>query len=172
MTPRSFFAVCLKIAGLYLIFTSINLVSQFVFSFVSLIAHLDSLPDIFWPFVSVVLIAGLYYLLIRYCIFKPDIIIDKLQLDKGFSQESFSLNMHRSTILNIAVIVIGGVVLVETFPALCRQIFVYVQQHNLGVLGNPQRGELIFCSVKTISGYLLMISSRWIVNLIERQRKK
>ncbi len=111
------------------------------------------------------------FLILRYCVFRTDLIIDKLHLDKNFPEEKFELNIHRSTVLTIAVIVIGGLVLIDSVPELCRHIFSYAQEKNMRFIENPDGGWMIFYAVKTLIGFFMVTSSRLIVNFIEQKRK-
>jgi len=114
-----------------------------------------------------------YVLIMRYCLFKTDWLVDKLHLDKGFIEERFEIKMHRSTILKIAVIVIGGVMVIDTLPLLCKQTFAYFQltSTTISFKENPASGWIIFYFVKFSIGFFMMTSSRLIVNFIERKRK-
>jgi hypothetical protein len=116
---------------------------------------------------------GFYVLIVRYFIFKTDWLIDKLYLDKGFTEERFELKIHRSTVLRIAVIVIGAVIIIYSLPLFCKQAFAYSQLTgpDKGFKENPASGWLIFYFVKLFVGFFMMTSSRLVVNFIERKRK-
>ncbi len=173
MTPRSFFSVFIKILGIYLILSSITVIPQFISTFFLVTSNAgENLVNVILTILLLLLTLFVFFLILRYCIFRTDIIIDKLRLDQGFPEEKFELNMHRSTILSIAIIVIGGIMFIDALPGLCQQIFTYTQQRNIRFLEYPNTGWIIFYFIKTLAGYLLMTNSRQVVNLIERQRKK
>lgn len=121
-----------------------------------------------------ILVSALFYVILKYCLFKTDWIIDKLKLDNHFTEDKIDINIHRSTILSISVIVIGGLLLIESIPSLCQQVYSYVGEKQTYVRfgENPTTGWIIFYAVKALIGYLLITNSRLIVNLIERQRKR
>jgi hypothetical protein len=50
---------------------------------------------------------AIFLLLIRLLVFRPTWIIDKLKLDKCFREETIDLNVKSTTVLTIAIIVIG-----------------------------------------------------------------
>jgi hypothetical protein len=102
-------------------------------------------------------------------VFKTAWLIDKLHLEKGFSEERIEFNIPHSTVLSIAIILIGGLMFVDSLPQLCRQIFSYFQQKDM-FMQNISSGWIIFQFVKTIIGYLLMTNSRFIVNFIDRKK--
>jgi hypothetical protein len=115
----------------------------------------------------------IYFLILRLFVFKTSWIIDKLHLDKGFVEEKLELNMHRSTILNLAIIIIGGLMFIDALPLFCNQLFTYFQQtSNSGLFGsNPISAWVILYFIKGIIGYLMMTNSNYITKVIEHKRR-
>ncbi|MDB4926104.1 hypothetical protein [Mucilaginibacter sp.] len=117
-----------------------------------------------------------YITILGLCIFKTDWIIDKLQLDKGYNDERFEFNIHRSTILKIVVMVIGGLLIADSFPLFCQQLLAYFQQSNTLVYkkftDSPISKYIVFYLLKTFIGFFMLTCSRMIVNYIELKRKK
>jgi hypothetical protein len=64
-------------------------------------------------------------------IFKTEFIIDLLKLDKKFGKEIISLNIHRSVVLSISIMVVGGLLLVNEIPNFINQINFYFQDKKL-----------------------------------------
>jgi len=114
-----------------------------------------------------------YFLVLYLCIFKTDWIIDKFRLDKGFSEERIELNMHRSSVYYIAILVIGGLVLIKSFPQLCRQLILYFQQSSLPVdySSNPTWSFIFLYFIETMIGIYFLTSGHTIVSFIENQRR-
>jgi hypothetical protein len=106
MTLRTLFKIILKILGIFFIKDFLSIIPQVISSFFYII-NSDTVGEGIWILSSVLLFLFLYGALSYYLIFKTDLIIDKLKLDKGFDRDTISLNIHRSTILSIAIIVIG-----------------------------------------------------------------
>ena len=175
MTQRSLFAIIIKIIGLYLIISAVILIPQLIatlFAFVGQINYNDA-KEVLIMVLFVCFAAGIYILILRYCLFKTEWLIDKLHLDKGFSEEKIELNIHRSTVLKIAVIVIGAILIVDYLPILCKDVFAYWQftGFNKGFKDNPVSKGIILDVAKIFIGFFLMTCSRLIVNFIERKRK-
>ncbi len=122
-----------------------------------------------------VIIALVYFYLFRLCIFKTDVIIDKLQLDAGYQDERFEFNIHRSTLLKIAVIVMGGVLIIDSVPLLLQQVLTYLQQSHAIAYNKftdgPTAKYIVLYFIKTSIGVFMLTSSRLIVNVIELKRK-
>jgi amino acid transporter len=116
------------------------------------------------------LFTGILYLMLHYCLFKTDWGIDKLALDKNFPEENFAINMHRSTILKISIIVIGGFVIIDSLPNFCEQVFSYQLNNRFGETVNKR--WFVLYAVKIIIGFLLIRYNRPLVNYIEYKRKK
>ncbi|MFA5540565.1 MAG: hypothetical protein WC984_02725, partial [Bacteroidales bacterium] len=67
-----------------------------------------------------------------------------------------------------ATIVIGGLILVDALPMLCKQIFTFIQQKSV-FREDPQFNWVIFYLVKAIIGYLLMTNSKTVINYIDKK---
>ncbi len=132
MTPRTFFVLLIKIMGIYMVLASLSVVPQLfstLFTFFFSGGQNDTLiTEVI--ITMIVFVFGLFYIIIRYCLFKTDWIIEKLSLDKHFTEEKFDINIHRSTVLTIAVVVIGGLMFVDALPSFCRQVYSYIGQQQ------------------------------------------
>ena len=174
MTPRSFFTILIKILGIYLVLDAFTVIPQFISTLSTFgLSGDDSGLTIALTLAMLLLTLGIYYLVLRFCVYKTDWIIDKLSLDKHFTEEKFELNIHRSTVLSIATIVIGALIFVDALPTFCKSVYGYIgQKQTTGRFGeNPQVGWVIFYFIKIFIGYFMVTSQRLIVNFIERQRK-
>ncbi|HTD99263.1 MAG TPA: hypothetical protein VK668_08235 [Mucilaginibacter sp.] len=172
MTPRSFWIILIRIIGIYIIFQSLYLIVPFVTG-VFYIVKSDTESSFMESVLGLIIVAGLYFLVIRYCIFRTESIIDKLQLDKGFTEEKFGIKIHRSTVLKIAIIVIGASMIMDALPMFCKYVYTYFQLNgtNKSFTDYPASGWLVFYFVKLFIGLFMMTSSRLVVNFIELKRK-
>jgi hypothetical protein len=172
MSPRSLFNIILKVMGIYFIKELLALIPQFLSSFL-FYTKSDVTTESFWILFSTIIIIAVYGLVIIYLILKTDWIIEKLQLDKGFEEETFTMRLHRSSVLSISVIVLGGLIFINSFPYLCRDIYLYFQEKRLtGGSLSSRVGYIIIYTIETIAGLLLMGNHRQIVNFIELKRRK
>jgi hypothetical protein len=172
MTTRSLFNIILKILGIFFIKDILATVPQML-SIVLYLTKSDTLGEAIWTLATTILVLLVYILVSYYLIFKSDLIIDKLKLDKGFDQETIPLNIHRSTILSISIIVIGGLLIADEIPNLCRQLFAYFQEKRMTYgQTNPSISYSVVAGVKIIIGLLLIGNQRQIVNFIENRRKR
>lgn len=171
MTIKTFWKILIKVLGIWLILSSLSVISQFL-SFIQYFgssSH-DNNGGLAIGITIIFLTLFLFFMIIRLFIFKPDWLINKLQLEKGFDEDRIDLNIKHSTVLNIAIIVVGALIFVESFPQLCRQIFVLVQQKQL-FRESENSGWIIFHAIKTIMGYLLMTNSQLVLKFINKEKK-
>lgn len=172
MTPRSLFLIVLKIIGILFIKDILDIMPQFVYN-ISTLTQLnpsDSIWSIIFSFFTIVV----YIYVANYFIFKTDVLIDKLKLDKNFGQNNFPLNIHRSTILNIVIIIIGGLLIADNIPLLCRSVYLYFQNKSINnAYSKPiDYSFIVIYSVKIIVGLILIGNHQLFVNYIERKRKR
>ena len=171
MTPRSLFNIILKIIGIFFIKDILAALLQLLSVFLYF-TRSDAFLEGIWTLISTILILLVYGFVSYYLIFKSDLIIDKLKLDKGFDQETIPLNIHRSTILSISIIVIGGLILADEIPNLCRQLFAYFQERRMTYgQTKPNVSYWVLTVVKIVIGLLLISRQRQVVNYIELKRK-
>ena len=171
MTPRTLFNIILKILGVFFIKDFFATIPQLL-SVILFLTKSDTVTEAVWTLVTTSLILLAYGLVSYYLVFKTELVIDKLKLDKGFDQETIPLKIHRSTILSISLIVVGGLLVVDEIPNFCRQLFFYFQEKRM-TYGQtyPNVAYSVISGVKIIIGLFLMAGQRKIVNLIERQKK-
>jgi hypothetical protein len=172
MTPKSLFNIILKILGIFFIKDFLATIPQLLSVFLYL-TNSDTTTEAVWTLITTLLILFVYGLVCYYLIFRTNFIIDKLKLDKGFDQETIPLNIHRSTILSISLIVIGGIIIADEIPNLCRQLFAYFQEKRMTYgMTTPAISYSVLSAAKIVIGILLIGYQKPIVNFIEYRRKK
>ncbi|HVW14754.1 MAG TPA: hypothetical protein VHB54_13045 [Mucilaginibacter sp.] len=178
MTPRSFFAIVIKIIAIYLIVESLAEIPQLLGTLMSFFQiggfSGSGIGGLIVPLFWIALIVAFYIFFFRLCLFKTDWIIDKLKLDRGFDEEKFEINMHRSVILKIVIIVVGALMAADSLPQLCKQVFAYFQSSAIysSFKTNLASGWIVYYFVKFSIGLFLMSANRIVVNFIELKRKE
>jgi len=173
MTTRSFWIILIKILGIWFMLDSLQIIYSYL-TYIPLMSSGSTLSAVLTAIGMTTLIIIIFFLILYLCLFRTEWIIDKLQLDRGFPEEKFELNMHRSSIYAISIIVIGGIILLRSFPDLCRQIILYFQQSSLprDYSSNPTWSYILLNFIQTLIGVYFITSNRTIVNFIENQRRK
>lgn len=167
MQIKTFWKILIKIIGLWILISCISMIPQFfsTLSFTNGDLNTKSLM-ILWAVLLVAII--IYILIIRLFLFKTDWIIEKLKLEKNFTEERIDLNMKSSTILTIAIIVIGGLILVESLPSFVSRLFDFYQQKNI-LREYHETSWLIYYFIKIIIGYLLLTNAKKLASFIEKK---
>ncbi|MEO8886385.1 MAG: hypothetical protein ABI367_10000 [Mucilaginibacter sp.] len=174
MTPKSFWLIAIRLLAIYIILVSIMSIPQWF----SLITFGYTSPNqqesLLLGIIIFCLVAIFYIIVIRYCLFKTEYIIDKLKLDHNFEEERFELNIPHTAILKIAIIVIGAFLFIDNFPLLFKEVLLYIQVQPLysGVFKNPQTGRVVLYLLKTLIGYFMFTDSKIIVNFLERKKQQ
>ena len=170
MSINTFWKLVLRILGLWLLLGSFYLFPQFV----STLAYIDSndrFQSLLLSWGMLVLLIVAYIIIIRMMILKSDWIIEKLKLNKNFQEERINLNIKSSTVLNIAIIVIGGIVIIDNLPLLFKQLFEFFQQQNL-FREYSHSSWIIYYLINVVVGYLLISNSKTIAEFIEKRSQK
>lgn len=166
MLIKTFWKILIKIIGLWILFGCISVVPQFfsTLSFTNGNLNIQSLLLIWLMLFASIIV---YILVIRLFLFKTDWIIEKLKLDKNFTEERIDLNIQSSTVLTIAIIIIGGLILIECLPSFCSRLFDFFQQKSL-LKEYHDTSWLIYYFLKIIIGYLLLTNGKNLTKYIER----
>jgi hypothetical protein len=172
MTLRTLFNIILKVLGIFFIKDFLAIIPQML-SVILFLTKSETASEGIWTLITTSLILFVYGLVSYYLIFKTGLLIDKLKLDQGFDHDTIPLHIHRSTILSISIIVIGGYLFIDELPNFCRQLFSYFQEKRLTFgLNKPTILYVVISGIKIIIAFFLLSEQRLIVNVIERRRKK
>jgi hypothetical protein len=176
MSPRSLFLVVIKIIGLVFLRDALFTIPQLL-SFIATIPYVTptvsgSTTHIDFSAMALPLLLILFYVtMVFLLLFKTNLVINWLRLDRGFDQPEFSFNMRMDTILTIAVIAISGFILIDEIPMLCKRILSYFQEKKLTLGRSDSTSPLIVVSVVKIVIALLLIGERKrIVAFIHREK--
>ena len=178
MTPRSLFNIILKIFGLFFLREIINTIPQ-VISSALFYYNGTNIESILTSLIVSIIVLLFYIFLATQLLFKTNKYLDYLKLDQGFDehelsfdqQDEFSIGLSSTVILNIALIVIAGMILTEEIPNFCRQLYLYFDQRISTY--NPSRPDLsymVFGGAKILIALLLLGERKWIINFIENRK--
>ncbi|MDR3695772.1 hypothetical protein [Mucilaginibacter sp.] len=172
MTPRSLWIIILKIFGIYLVlqiyYPLVQLISSVFMAF-------NQPLDNNWLTISFLFFAiSIYLFMIIAFLFRTDWLIGILKLDNSIKEEKLEINVHRSTVLKIVIMLAGIAMFADSLPLFLKELYSYYQQINDTVhFKNYPRASIIITElVKVLISYFMMTSSRLIVNFIERKRKE
>jgi hypothetical protein len=178
MTPRTLFNIILKIFGLFFLREIINIIPQTISSFFVYFRSSDLGPIVATSVASIVILAFYVYLVMQ-LLFKTNKFIDLLKLDQGFNEYELSfeqkkelqIGLSTSTILTIALIIMGGIILTDEIPNLCRYFYLYFSQRGIGYsLSKFDTSPMVLSAAKIIIGLLILGERKRVVDFIEGRK--
>ena len=177
MTVRNLFNIVLKILGILFLKQTIDLLPNFI-QFVEYFKYYSksfgqhsesSNSEFIWTTLTLFIMLLVYLSCTYLLIFRSNYLIHKFKLTSGFDQEIIPIDANRKTIVGISVILIGGLLLIDSIPLLLKQVYNYdlwlKVTHGMAAK-NPDTPYFILYGAKIIIGLLLMGEQRRITNLI------
>lgn len=175
MTAKSLFNIILKVLGIYFI-------KDIVIEIPSLFRVIYEFgnSDFFGGFTTLLFSLAtlfIYSIIIYYLIYKTDLVIDKFKLAENVPEDPIPLNIHRSTIICIAILVVGLLMIVQSIPLMIRGLSKWYQYNRAtGSFSDhisPFDGSMIWVYVaEIIIGLLLIGNLRPLVNYIELKQRR
>ncbi len=167
MTPKNLFNIILKIFGLFFLRDLIQIFTQSASAIIFSSQLVDS-PGNFMEFTVLLAQIILYIFLVFIFLFKTNYLIKKFKLTQDFDQEIFSFQISASSVLQISLIVIGGVILIEEIPNVCRLLYFLVSEKEIA---HQFYAGIIVSAVKIIIALLLIGERKRIVGFMEKRKE-
>ncbi|HET9429603.1 MAG TPA: hypothetical protein VFO70_00440 [Chitinophagaceae bacterium] len=173
MKAKDLFTVILKVFGIYLI-------KDVLLAIPPILANLHQLLEVsaemavFSLFVSL-LVFGLYLVIVYLLLFRTAWLISKLRLASGIGEEPLAVNLHRSSVYTIAIIVTGLLILVFAIPQLVRHFYGWYEymDSRKSIIRTDyfDYSQLLTTISELIVGLLFLGNQRILVNYIETRRR-
>jgi len=176
MSLRTFWTIVLKIFGLYIFVQILYFIPTFFSEIITLFSmggHDGGAGDAWIALSGLLLTFSVFLFMLIAFLFRPDRLINVLSLERLFDEHNIEFNMHRSSILYIAVIVTGLVMFIDSLPLFLKELYGYYKQINelRGFKDYSGATWIIFSLVKVFISFFMITSPRLIVNFIERKRR-
>ena len=156
MTPRTLWTVILKIFGIYFLIQTFYPVTQLFAAMIVFATQQNTevLQSMAYLFFSV----GLYLMMIYISLFKTDLVINKLKLDTAIDEEKIEINIHRSSILTIVILLSGILMFADSAPMLLKELYSYFAVINdyVHFKNYPRAGMIIVEFLKTAFAIFMM----------------
>ena len=172
MTATSLFNIILKILGIFFLRDFIAAMPQILAIISMMINYSDGGPVS--PLVAGLLYIAAYGYIAFVLIFKTSRVIEILKLSEGMEEGTLNLNIHRSIVLNISIIVIGSLLVINAIPNLLRQLFLIIQNQKENYdsyMPEPDKTLMVIYIAQIVIGLLLLGSHRKMVSYIELKRR-
>ena len=170
MEIKTFWNIVLKGIGLWLFMNCLYIFPQITSILLTNqigIGWNTSIPELLFgifTFMSYLFISALF-------LFKSPWIVSILKLEKHFAENRIDVNVSQNTVLKIIIILFGGLILINSSPNLIRETFQFLQQKEL-FKNYRDTSWLVFHSINSLIGYLLITNSNGIANFINKQKEK
>lgn len=171
MTKEDFFALIIKILGLYLIISTLfsGIASSLYWSFVNNKGIL-----VLWvilAILSVVVLVSLFVILV----FKADKVVKILKLDIGFEDNRIDFgNLKGEDIVKIGSFIIGGILFINNIPSFLSLIFIAFKNSfgsSISQLSSHNHYDLIVSGINIVLGYLLITKYSYVAKLFLKRSK-
>jgi hypothetical protein len=106
-------------------------------------------------------------------------IIDILKLDQGFFEDEFSfeerqqnkITLTKEEVLKIALIILGGVILVDEIPDFCKMFYLYIDEKKsfYGATA-PSISNMVASFAKVLLGLLILGERKRILTFFENKK--
>ena len=182
MEIRNLLRIIFRIFGLY---TVINLIFNFLPQQISYLIN----SKIYFPFdnqetavseiwIYLILIIFLIIFIFYLLILNPDLVINKLKPSKFLEERINFEKLNAESLLQIAVLSIGVLILFDVLPELINKIFLIVKMKNINQNLSDDistigiNSEIMTASVKAFLGLLFIIFQNGIGKLLYKQNVK
>lgn len=173
MTPRTLFIIILRVLGILSLKELFIAVPQLISTVLSFFMGYSIADGLFMIVISLLTVA--LFLWVSYIlIFKADVLVTKFGLDQHFTEPLLNLNISISSVLRIAIIITGFMVLIAEIPEFCRLVYRRWMEQEFSPYPNDYSSwsPLIFSGVKIILGLLIMGERKRILQFLEKSPEK
>jgi hypothetical protein len=118
--------------------------------------------------ISIAVAFGLFLLVLRYMVLQPTILIERFKLTSHFEEESLQISSDKTSMIQIALIILGGLTLLDGIPGFART-FISMMRDELFFNESPHLPDLIQNFVRMVIGFLLVSRSQGIAKWIEQK---
>jgi hypothetical protein len=161
-----------KVIAIFLLIDMLSVLAQ-VAGWIGFTITNPSAEDTVFSILMAAFVLVILGLILQFFFLSTDKVVDKLRLDRHFQEETFQLNIHQSTVIKIATIVVGALLFADALPYLFKYAISYKRSSELG--DRPEDYStltwFLFYAIKLLIGYLLFTNSSRVAAIIEKKRR-
>ena len=175
MSVKSFFNLVLKVLGIYFIKDIVISIPTLFGVFYSF--GRGGVGDAVSTLLVLLLTLFIYCLVAYFLIFRTDWLIQKMQLLESVPEDPIPLNIHRSTVIGISLLVVAFYLIAQAIPQLVRGLTKWYQYNRI-TRGFSNAWEpfdystILVFAAEIIVGLLLIGYHRNFVSFIELKTRK
>ena len=112
-------------------------------------------------FISLLLFIGL--------VFYADTVVQLLKLDRNFDDDRVEIgNLNLNNILILAVVIIGGFLILDNIAALASRSFYMFQKLQMGIsISYFDKTSLVISAINVIIGYILITNYKSVAKILK-----
>ena len=156
----------IKLFGLYslILFISSGLAANLHFFSYSIDGELDF--TIIFGLIGITALMVAFMILLVY---KCDLIIEWLKLDKGFDEERIDFgNLNNENIIKVSAVIIGAALIVKGIPPFLNEAVIWLKAKNTGAPRSADdRFSWSISAINLLIGYLLLTTFKFIPGLLK-----
>jgi hypothetical protein len=172
MKSNDLYLIIVKVFGLFFIKSVVFSIVQDITRTIYLIASYGQAEATLAALGMSFAITAAYIYTAWLLLFRTQLIVDKLKLTEGVS-EDITISLHRSSVLSIAIIVLGGYTFICAVTDFIQQANYYFTIKNTTFDSTLlDKTGMVKAGVQMTIGIILIVYQRVIVNFIEHKRKK
>ena len=171
MTINTFWNLFIKALGFYLLVDLFKLIPGMMPSIFLIRTYMDPW-ELFYMIIAVFIPFLLFGFFIFLLIFKTNWIIKRFDLEKGFKETTLDVSFNSTVVLRIITILLGGFILIEGVPSLCKQLFLFFEMSDAMFREDPRSAHIIYYVIQSLIGILMMTNSEIIVRFIKKYSSK
>lgn len=174
MSPKSLITLLIKIGGLFLLFSALKIVMEFLWTVSFTIISFFVNPLGFCiSLVSVLICLLIYFILIRLCFYKTDFIIRKFSLAKHFNEDKFDSPIDQSLLVPMAIVVLGGVLIINAVLDLCSNFISMLPLQAMTGTGfyNQASDSVFYAGLKLMLGLVLIFNYKRLSLWLEKRQR-
>ena len=156
MKLRDLFNVILKVFGLFIIKDILATLPYLISPILQLIQG-DEFKDVLGMLIISLLILAIYFSIAYALLFKTNSLLNFLKLEPEFMEDRLAFEISTKNIMTVAIIILGGYILIDEIPNFCNYIFKYYEQSQISFsTTKPGISNLIISGVKILIAFLII----------------
>lgn len=169
LRPRTLFQIVLKVLGIFFLRDAVYVLPRLL----TLLAGLYSRqPEETFNGNAIYLVVESAIALVMplLLLFKTDFVIDRLRLDAGLLEQTIPVNVHRSTVVSLAVLITGGLITINAAPELAGSTLDYITSSSRGYEARTWT-IIAYPALRFILGLLIIGYNQQLTLWLEQRRR-
>jgi hypothetical protein len=167
MKISTFWILAIRILGVSALLTNISALVYVAVELITIGKHGLHLIDLILPLFGIALLFGIVYFFILH----PWKIIRALKLNTHFEEETINISRSYISLLQVSIIIIGGVSLLRYLPQALKVAVGMFQNDQLFFDEDPALPDFIYAAILCVISWILITRSQFIARWIDNKAR-